>query len=292
MLGQKYVDNYSQWIDYVEQYGGRYLESSDADEIIKFVAQHNGKNGADREEYFRYLAVSSADITCRFNYPNAGKIVLRDTIGLGDMQTLNLDLAMVKAVSSECDAAVIVKRPESNVGRFETYDSDIYNTLKESCTERGLDMNKWFFYAINHTNTPAYGNNLSCCEEIKHDIVYKMNLACADAYIVNVSDKNDVTERLLKPMLFKLKDNLPYLDRELEERVKREEEDMMRAYKALCNACLAAGNAQIDERGQIVSHDEAERKWASLRDGIIDLKLQYERKKDEPCSVPSFIVLI
>ena len=50
-------------------------------EIESYVAQY--KNSAPATKYYKYLGVKEANIKCKFNYEDAGKIVLVDTIGLG-----------------------------------------------------------------------------------------------------------------------------------------------------------------------------------------------------------------
>ena len=47
-----------------------------------------------QHRYYKYLAVKKAEISCEFNFADAGKIVLQDTIGLGDT-SLGIEEAML-----------------------------------------------------------------------------------------------------------------------------------------------------------------------------------------------------
>ena len=103
---KKYVVEFSEWSPYVR--AGQTEVVTNPDEIKKFVAQHNGKteNDPDRENYFRYLAVKKAVVSCEFNYAEAGKIILQDTIGLGDT-SIGIEQAMFSTLQKDSDAAII-----------------------------------------------------------------------------------------------------------------------------------------------------------------------------------------
>lgn len=286
----KYVEHYDEWIELVEHNDGTidkftHRDMKDSEKIIEFVAQHNGKEGDEKEEYYKYLAVKSVDIKCRFEHGDeVGDIVLRDTIGVGDMRAINLETSMIQAVTEECDAAIIVKRPIEDTGDFDEEDAKVYNILKDSCDKRGYDMNKWFFYAINNVDKRGDGGNKKDCERTVEQIKNrKGSVACADAYIVDISKREEVTNKLLKPMLFTLIENLPLLDKDIEDRIKTEEAEMQKAFEKFRRQCKMASEINIKTTAQNMERKKADEKWEALRKSLIAVQKEYKEQRNSIC---------
>lgn len=179
------------------------MSLSDPDEIRKYVAQNNGKGIVDplREEYYSYLAVSRAEIFCRFA-DDVGKLVLVDTIGLGDTQ-LGIESAMLETVDKQCDAAICVTMP--NAGVHEE-DMDIYNLLLENFRNR--DMKKWLFYIGNWYK----GVNDNVVDTFCQNVTSNAKFAIADCKRINCKDSESVRRDFLLPMLSSLLGNLEQID--------------------------------------------------------------------------------
>ncbi len=134
---------------------------TDPNEIRKYVAQNNGTeiNNPEHESYCSYLAVKRAVITCHFG-EDVGKLVLVDTIGLGDVQ-LGIEEAMLETVDKQSDAAIVVTMPNAGVHQE---DLRLYNMLRGRFKRR--DMSKWLFYLVNenkvlNTNAvPTFVNDI------------------------------------------------------------------------------------------------------------------------------------
>lgn len=175
---------------------------TDPDEIRKFVAQNNGRAADDpyRENYYSYLAVKRADIYCRFS-EDVGKLVLVDTIGLGDTQT-GIEEAMLDTVDNQCDAAIVVTKPDAGI---RTEDENLYNLLRDRF--KGRDTSKWLFYLANEQK--GYNENAisTFVEQVK-----EKNFAVAGCIRVNSKDKNSVREDFLAPMLNILLANMAQID--------------------------------------------------------------------------------
>lgn len=206
---EKYIKYFNEWSPYV----GRHVSVTEPEEIKTFVAQHNGKSekSPDREDYYKYLAVEKAEISCEFNYADAGKIVLQDTIGLGDT-SLGIEKAMLDTVAKDSDAAIIIKRPEVGTGKFDNDDYKLYDKLEENF--KGRNMDKWLFWLINETDGDTiYGNNHDRCEAVEAKIRKFAGLAGHD--IVNVSDTEKVNNQFLHMVLSILTANIDVIDRGL-----------------------------------------------------------------------------
>ena len=240
---KSYVSKFSEWSKLVEEYegGDRYLYLTDPKKIIEYVSQHNGQG----TRYYNYLAVKKVEISCCFNYRDAGKIVLRDTIGLGDDKMIGLDNAVIDAITDGCDAAVIVNNADATKTLREE-DMKLYRKLHSSCIKRGLDMNKWFFFFINHTK--ALSNNANDYNRIDNgdfckalaEHISDRNIDNAGVCIADASDKDEVTNNLVVPMLRVLRKNLPELDKSLETQIENKITEVKVEFDKILQACNKA----------------------------------------------------
>jgi len=177
---------------------------TDPDEIRKYVAQNNGVSEGDpeRENYYSYLAVKKAVISCQF-LENVGKLVLVDTIGVGDTQ-VGIEDAMLDTVDSQCDAAIVVTKPEA---RIRTQDQDLYDSLRKKFKDR--DTSKWLFYLANEQK----GFNENAIDSFVSDVREK-NFAVADCMKIDSKNRDEVRDGFLIPMLNKLIANMDIIDRD------------------------------------------------------------------------------
>lgn len=179
------------------------MSLTNPDEIRKYVAQNNGKDITNplRENYYSYLAVNRAEIYCRFA-DDVGKLVLVDTIGLGDTQ-LGIEEAMLDTVDKQCDATIVVTKPISGVT---TQDMSIYEMLQQHFKHR--DMKKWLFYIANLHK----GVNDNVASTFHKGIVSNPKYSIADCKLIDGSDSVAVRQDFLMPMLTKLLGNLEHVD--------------------------------------------------------------------------------
>lgn len=179
------------------------MSLTNPDEIRKYVAQNNGKDITNplRENYYSYLAVNKAEIYCRFA-DDVGKLVLVDTIGLGDTQ-LGIEEAMLDTVDKQCDATIVVTKPISGVT---TQDMSIYEMLQQHFKHR--DMKKWLFYIANLHK----GVNDNVASTFHKGIVSNPKYSIADCKLIDGSDSVAVRQDFLMPMLTKLLGNLEHVD--------------------------------------------------------------------------------
>lgn len=179
------------------------MSLSDPNEIRKYVAQYNGKKIVDplREDYYSYLAVSRAEIYCRFS-DDVGKLVLVDTIGLGDTQ-LGIETSMLETVDNQCDAAIVVTKPITGVTKE---DLQLYKLLKDNFLHR--DMRKWVFYVANLHR----GVNDNAVDSFHQHVTGNNNFAIADCKKLDCSDSESVRRDFLLPMLSSLLGNLEQID--------------------------------------------------------------------------------
>ena len=205
---KKYIEHFEEWKDLVHK---GHITITDPKEIQRYVAQQNGENEGSplRKDYYYYLAVKEAIISCEFNNPETGSIVLRDTVGMGDT-SLHINDKMLETISAHSDAAIIVRRPEIGTGKFDDKDENLYYELNKAFAKR--NMGKWLFWLINHTtNNSIYGENYDRCEAFKTRLD-SYNWSIAQSCIVNVADKREVNEQFLPTVLRTLINNIDAVD--------------------------------------------------------------------------------
>ncbi|MEE5993312.1 MAG: hypothetical protein V3G42_08730 [Oscillospiraceae bacterium] len=205
---KKYVEHFDEWKDLVHQSA---ITVTDPAEIQKYVAQHNGEkeNSPARKNYYYYLAVKEAVISCEFQNPETGSIVLRDTIGLGDT-SLGISDKMLETIGLYSDAAVIVRRPETATGKLDDSDERLYDELNQAFAKR--NMGKWLFWLINHTaNTSPYGDNGDRCDAFKAKLD-SYDWSIAESQIIDVANTEQVNHQFLPSVLKILIENIDAVD--------------------------------------------------------------------------------
>lgn len=178
------------------------MSLSDPNEIRRYVAQNNGKSIDDpeRENYYSYLAVKQATINCRFS-EDVGKLVLVDTIGLGDTQ-FGIEEAMLETVDKHCDAAIVVTKPDSGI---KDQDQRLYELLRSRFKYRDTSM--WLFYLANLQ--PGYNSN---AVDTFVNNVRERNFAMAGCTKINCKDQQSVRKDFLIPMLNTLLGSIEKID--------------------------------------------------------------------------------
>ena len=200
-------------------FGTGAITLNDPQQIKKYVAQNNGKSKDDPEVeyYYNYLAVSRADIYCRFA-TDTGKLRLIDTVGIGATQYGIAD-TMLDTVDRECDAAIVVTKPISGV---QEDDLKLYNGLHDKFKRR--DTRKWLFYLVNK----HVGNNDNTVVAFRDEIRSK-KWAAADCRIVDNSRQDEVIDGFMIPMLETLIQNMDEIDEEYLDELRQQEEALMAA---------------------------------------------------------------
>ncbi len=214
----KIVDHFDEIRDL---FGKPPLTLTSPERIKTFVAQNNGKAATDPdvEYYYNFLAVERADISCPF-YEDCGKIVLVDTVGLGDTKHGIVD-SMLQTVDKECDAAIVVTRP---ISKPQETDLDIYNLLRDNFA--GRDISKWLFYLVNRFK----GQNDNVVEAFAQEIK-NGNYAVAGCHVVDTSDQAAVRDEFLLPMLDTLLSNMDAIDGAYLEQVNEMGRGVLKRYR-------------------------------------------------------------
>lgn len=233
-----YVEHYDEWAPLVVKKSDVIRKDT---EIATYVAQNNGVvNG---EYYYKYLAVDTCRIYCTFDYRDAGKITLIDTVGLGN-NSLGIAEDMLEVINDKSDAVVFLHLPYSPAGGY--VDSEIanaYGLIEDSCRDK--DLNKWLFWLINdasgHPKTP---NKRSSCEAAVKTLTDNGWHGAMTA-IVNVADQTQVREEFLIPMLNILMTNLDDIDALYTNDLTTALDSVRKDYNSFCNSAKKVMSSEL-----------------------------------------------
>lgn len=205
---ESYLRQLEKYVHHYDEYAG-YLNSSidvvDKNEIRRYVSQYM----KDRTPVYAYLGVREVQIFTPFNYSDAGKIMLVDTIGLGDT-AIGLRDKVVETMINDSDAAILVRRPDPNRDGIREEDNELYDLINDKM--EGRDIEKWLFYVLN-----IYDENQLTGETLYRQLMSKFGktLKAASIKKVNCKGKEDVEKNLLIPLLDSLAQNLADVDQNL-----------------------------------------------------------------------------
>lgn len=198
-------------------------------DIEKYVAQF--KNGDTSTKYFNYLGVKLANIICRFPKADAGKIVLVDTIGIGDT-SIGTEDKMLDTVENDSDAIILMFRPDSLRPRLSNDEIYIVNKVSKRITP---DYSREMFFWLLNKVTAAKGENVRFISEVKAQITER-KFPVAQVLEVDCSDPSEVEKQLLNPVLNQLTNRISVVDELLINRLNELGEKLYDEYTAIASA--------------------------------------------------------
>ena len=217
---RKYVEHYAEYKDFI----GTEREEDNEQNIRKYVAQYD----SHMHPTYVYLAVKEVQIFTQFPSSDVGKIVLVDTIGLGDT-SLGIREKMVRTLRNDSDAAILVRLPAASGDSIRVEDDELYDLI---CDAMGTEaLSKWLFFALNVA--PALGNNNSGNAMEKAIGDRKLNYAFVKK--VDCGNTEEVENNLLLPILEYLTDNLSDVDNNLMREANTQFADCYQKYFELCS---------------------------------------------------------
>lgn len=277
---KEYVIHYNEWAPLIRQ---KTLVLYKETEIQEYVAQNDG-NSVDTKYFHKYLAVDTCRIYCTFDYQEAGKITLIDTVGLGN-NSLGIENDMLEVINEQSDAVIFLHLPYSPAGGY--VDSEItkaYNLIETSCKNRNLD--KWLFWLINeapgHPKTP---NDRARCEACVRTLEGN-GWHGAMTKIINVSNQNQVREEFLIPMLNILMANLDDIDTTYISDLMSALGNVRREFNAFCAAAKKVMSSTLNAAASIFPQMNTDiDKIQKLRKGKLKaLAMEEKEMRNVPCS--------
>lgn len=216
---RKYVEHYDEYSSYV----GTVKDNVSENDIRNYVAQYD----VNMNPTFAFLAVKEVFIYTQFPVNDAGKIVLVDTIGLGDT-SLGIREKMIHTLRDDSDAAILVRLPSANGDSIRVEDDELYDLICEAMGTEALS--KWLFFALNVCD--ALGNHNS--GKAMEDALKARKLNFAFIKKVNCGERSEVEKNLLMPILEYLTANLSEVDNNLMIKANEQFADAYQKYFDLC----------------------------------------------------------
>lgn len=248
-------------------------------EIEKYVAQYSS---ADKtKKYYTYLAVKVANIMCKFPCEQCGKIMLVDTIGLGDT-ALDIRERMLETVSKDSDAIILMTRPDSKGQKLEQADIDIVTDISEKMSaEYTREM---LFWILNKVSS-GVGTNVDGLQEILQQLQRMKDFPAADFLIIDCFDRNDVEQHMLIPILDKLSEGLPKTDEYMIEIASNQINLLYQEYHAIAEKVGQAFSASIDQDTHREFDVEIQETYKKMTNNIRELYVSepYGILRNQPC---------
>lgn len=217
---KKYVEHYDDYCQFI----GTVRDESDEKNIRNYVAQYDVR----MRPTYAYLAVKEVQIFTEFPVKDAGKIVLVDTIGLGDT-SLGIREKMIRTLRDDSDAAILVRLPAANGDGIRVEDDELYDLICEAMGTEALG--KWLFFALNVCNALGNQNAGNAMEEE----FKKRKLNFAFIKKTDCGNRNDVEQHLLIPILEYLSTNLAEVDNNLMTHANEQFTECFQKYYELCD---------------------------------------------------------
>ena len=241
---QKYIEHIGEFEAYLGE-GERKTITVSADEIESYVAQY--KNDNPDELYYKYLGVKEADIHCRFPaYEICGKLVLVDTIGLGDT-SIGVEEEMIRAIREDSDAILYMFRPDV---KGPIIDKDHYEIIEDIASKVSVEYaRKMLFWVVNRdmSNGEQKGRQISNLANKIEDARKHNVVPICQVLDVNCMDSNEVQGRLLTPVLEQMSDNLEAIDSLLIERVQSQLNRLYDTYQVLSTQIQNAHSKTVSQ---------------------------------------------
>ena len=276
-------------IKHVAQYEEFDTIPSGEDPSLFFEKDKTDDNGRPYKvfvkNYYKYLAVKSANIYTHFPTLDDAKIVLVDTIGLGDStDATRIEEEMFRVLREDCDAAVDVFKPDSQGGGFNQQQSNILTKIGTELRSR--EPHKWLLYVINRVEC-IKGRNTENIEKIKEAVRNSFmkldSRPVADVLDINGADPEQVNNLLVVPLMEIVLKNLEDIDLNYIEDVNRSGSLLYQEYKLfnesvgrVISGALKQGSNEMKQFRTLY-----ERLTYSHELKILDAS--YYAKKDAPC---------
>lgn len=195
------------------------------------IAKVSGKH---KVCFCEYAAVKIAYIKCKFPFEDAGKIVLVDTIGLGNASTEQQDKAkMFEVLKNESDAAVyIYLPPTTGTSADKSSERTFMNELNDALGE--YNPKQWMVGILNRNESgdDTYADMLY---QLKKEYEKDKNTPMAWFEVVNGKSREEVNQMLLIPLLNTIIKNLDDIDASFMFSANRSGEALYNEFTDMCN---------------------------------------------------------
>ncbi len=222
-----YRDNLAAYRNYLV--GQHRVQSVPPEEILRFVAQHDGAGRPTHD----FRAVRRVRITAQFLHDDLGQLAVIDLPGLGDTN-LHDEHVLRQALDGEVDLVLFIRRPDPLREDVHDVDVDLYDVVRTALPE--LPVEQWSFLVLNRVEG-GDGDNTAMIEQYAA-AVRRSRIRVTDIAAANCTDPAQVAE-VFDTVVEQAVRTLDDLDRSLVDRRELEVATL------LADAMVLVGEAQV-----------------------------------------------
>lgn len=274
-----YKEFYSKGLNYLGLLGSKPGSFSDKSKVVELVAKYKEFKTREHipQEYIKeayiieenehdctvrfnkYLAVKSAHIVCNYNLPEAGGIIMLDTIGLGNKSTEEKDKAtMYKVLKEDTDAAIynflvepggMNETPTDVINEIDGIFQELEDMHPEwwvSVNENRYDLDWWNGDVDKYEKNGKLANTVFKNMQIKFG-VGKKKVRPLHFSIVKNSDREDVVNKMMLPVLNGIAANVSKLDDVFMSTAETMADEIFAEYNGICNRLLKSFDKIISQ---------------------------------------------
>lgn len=198
----------------------------------------------------KFVAVKAAHIKTGYEFKDTGKIVMVDTIGLGNAHTSDKDKAkMFDVLTNDTDVAIYTLMvPETGLSSLPEVDVDKLNEIFE--TLAGYSPERWIVGNVNHfgPDFPLFKNDkvkydgyISTCQYVRDGLAHT-EYGPADGVkkqmpywgLVDNTDKEDVKRNILFPVLDLIQNSIDDIDSSFMVLADQRAKELYYEYNSVC----------------------------------------------------------
>ena len=240
-----------------------------ADEIESHVAQYKSDN--PDIHYYTYLGVKEANIKCRFpSYGKCGKVVLVDTIGLGDT-AMGVEEEMIRAIREDSDAIIYMFRPDV---KGPIIDAQHYKIIEDIARQVSVDYAKeMLFWVVNRdmSDGAQKGKLISRLAQEIEEARKQNAVPICQALDVNCMDAAEVEQNLLEPVLQQMSDRLYEIDALLISQAQAQLNGLYTTYQSLTTQIQSAYSKTVSKGLDQQFEDQIDDVWNAWTGNLFDL---------------------
>ena len=240
-----------------------------ADEIESHVAQYKSDN--PDIHYFTYLGVKEANIKCRFpSYDKCGKVVLVDTIGLGDT-AMGVEEEMIRAIREDSDAIIYMFRPDI---KGPNIDAQHYQIIEEIARQVSVSYAKqMLFWVFNRdmSDGEQKGRLISSLAQEVEEARERNAVPICKALDVNCMNVDEVEQKLLEPLLQQMSERLDEIDSLLISRVQTQLSELYTVYQSLTTQIQSAYSKSMSQDVRRQFEDSIDLTWDTWTGNLYEL---------------------
>lgn len=308
-----YREYYGHGLDYLDLLGTHPDPLTDKSVVIELVAKHKkfDKDSNIPESYGnyskvigekitiyfnKYLAVKTAHILCDYKLPDAEKIIMLDTVGLGNENTGKKDLeTMYRVLKEDTDAAIfnfdvpltgLSNPPEDIIGEI----NGVFQELDGYMPELWVSVNQNCYGRNKFNNDEQYKDYKDLCnEEIcptfqskKYGVEGRLVSPLHFAKVHN-NNRSEVVNDMMIPVLKGISDNVSKLDDVFMSKAEKMADDIYAEYNEICGRLLRSFDKIIMQSGSFNSTFKKNFYDLKLRGELEEYVRELYRQRDTVC---------